>query len=285
MVRYWLKQTLAALAFVTTAGLAGVSVAQDPDPQSLLQDMQRALVPVTAQLSRVHIAAHSDQPGGGSKTWDALVLRLRDDDGPHTAFSLEAPAEPKGAGILTAPHPHKPNLGLWLYAPEERRAVENSPLEADRQFLSTRFNFEDLGFTARDTQPPVLLGSDHRGQQTLWKVETRPIIDRYYSRMVTWIADDTRLPVKREYYDRAEKLWKVVDYRAQLVDGVPTLMAIELKDVQSRDVATWRVEAIAYVHEPLDQKILSPARLGDLPKHEFWSKLERVKQGTLPREN
>lgn len=272
-MRYPFTKTLATSAVVAALGWASAGLADSPDPAVLLADMQRALVPASAQFSRVHIAARSDQPGGGSTEWDALMIRERDDDGPHTALSLVTPASLKGAGILTAPHPSKPSLGLWLYAPDDRRSVEFSPLEADRQFLSTRFNFEDLALTTRAIKPPVLLGSERDDGRLVWKVETQPTVDRYYSRILTWIADDTRLPIKREYYDRADQLWKVVTYRDKLVDGIPTVTVIELHDVQSRDVALWRLDAVAYSREKLDQKVLSPAGLGDVQKLAFWRTL------------
>lgn len=273
MVRDIFKPALAGGVLIAALGCTSAALADTPDPAALLADMQNALVPTTAQFSRVHISARSDQPGGGSKEWDALVIRERDDDGPHTALSLVTPEPLKGTGILTAPNPSKATLGLWLYTPEERRAVAFSPLEADRQFLVTRFNFEDLALTTRATKPPVLLGSERDERGVIWKVETQPAVDRYYSRILTWIADDSRLPVKREYYDRAGQLWKKVTYSHKLIDSIPTVTAIELRDVQSRDVALWRLDAVAYSREKLDQKVLSPAGLGDVPKLAFWRTL------------
>ena len=273
MIRYKFKPALAAGVLLAALGCTSTVLADGPDPAALLADMQDALVPPIAQFSRVHISARSEQPGGGSKEWDALVIRERDDEGPHTALSLLTPEPFKGMAILTAPHPSRATQGLWVYTPEERRAVEFSPLEADRQFLTTRFNFEDLALTTRATKAPVLLGSERGASGVLWKVETQPTLDRYYARILTWIADDTRLPLKREYYDRANQLWKVVTYRHQLVDGIPTVTAIDLHDVQSRDVARWRLDAVAYHREKLEQKVLSPVGLGDLPKLAFWRTL------------
>ena len=62
-------------------------------------------------------------------------------------------------------------------------------------------------------------------------------------------------------------------YRHQLVDSIPTVTAIDLHDVQSRDVAHWRLDAVAYHREKLEQKVLSPVGLGDLPKLAFWRTL------------
>lgn len=252
---------------------AQVSAAQGPDPVSLLDDMQRALIPAAAQFTRVQISMHSDQPGGGSSLWDALVVRQRSASGPRSAISMVSPANIKGSAMLTAPKPDSQALGLWLYSPDEQRARTFSPLEADRRFLSTDFSFEDIAMTTRSTKPPVLLGSELHEQRLFWKVEAQPDLDRYYSRMVTWIADDTRLPLKREYYDRGGKLWKVVKYREQRIDDIPTIVAIELRDVQSRDLSLWQVKAVAYAHDKFDARVLSPAGLGALQTQAFWQQL------------
>jgi hypothetical protein len=72
----------------------------------------------------------------------------------------------QGSGILTASEPGKHALGLWLYSPDEQRAVELTPLEADRQFFATRFNFDDVALTMRTTLAPHLRSSERIGQQT-----------------------------------------------------------------------------------------------------------------------
>ncbi|MBK8958487.1 MAG: outer membrane lipoprotein-sorting protein [Proteobacteria bacterium] len=277
MFRTITRVALATLAVLPLAVAGDAMAAPDADPVALLAEMQRALVPSVAQFSRVHVTARSDQPGGGSKDWDALVIRQRDEQGPRTAFSLTKPANLKGVGMLTAPHPRKPGLGLWLVTSEERRAVEYSPLEADRQFLSTRFNFDDVALTNRETQPPILLGSEQDSTHgEMWKIETRPLLDRYYSRMLTWLDADTYLPVKREYYDRAGKLWKVVSWETKKIDGIPTVTSIELHDLQSRDTASWRVQAVAYHHDALAKRVLSPIGMGEVQAHPFWSQLDEL---------
>ncbi len=255
---------------------AQVGAAQTPEPATLLDEMQRALIPTTAQLSRVQISMHSDQPAGATTLWTALVVRYRNATGSRSVISMVSPANIKGSAMLTAPTPDTQTLSLWLYSPEEQRARTFSPLEADRHFLTTDFNFEDIAMTTRTTEPPSLLGSEMHEQQLVWKVQTQPVIDRYYSRMVTWIADETRLPLKREYYDRGGKLWKVVKYREQIIDTIPTIVEIELRDVQSRDLSLWRVEALAYARDEFDARLLSPTSLGTLQAQGFWQQLRPI---------
>lgn len=246
---------------------------EEPDAAALIADMYRAQVPRVAQYSRVHVTTSNPQPGGGRKSWDLLVLRKRYGDGPRSAITFEAPDKMRGVCILSAPQPTADGLGLWLYSPEERRARQISPLDPDDYFLSTKLNYEDLALAQRETQPPHLLGREDQDGRTLWKVEARPLKDRYYSRIVTWVDDLSRLPVKREYFDRAGKLWKVASYRHAAVDGQPTVVTLEVNDVQSRAVSVWKMEAIVYGAETLDPRRLDPGALGRLADDAAWSRL------------
>lgn len=266
------SRVLVGLIVLLTQALA-LAEGEEPDAAALIADMYRAQVPRTAQYSRVHVTTSNPQPGGGRKSWNLLVLRKAYSDGPRSAITFEAPDKMRGVCILSAPQPSADGLGLWLYSPEERRARQISPLDPDDYFLSTKLNYEDLALAERETQPPSLLGREDQDGRTLWKVEARPLKDRYYSRIVTWVDDQSRLPVKREYFDRGGKLWKVASYRHTTVDGQPTVVVLEVNDVQSRAVSVWKMEAIVYGAGTLDPRRLEPGALGRLADDAAWSRL------------
>lgn len=268
------SRVLAGLIVLLGQSLA---LADEPDAATLIADMYRAQVPRAAQYSRVHVTTSNPQPGGGRESWDLLVLRKLYGDGPRSAITFEAPDKMRGVCILSAPQPTEDGLGLWLYSPEEKRAKLISPLVPDDYFLSTKLNYEDLALAHRETQPPQLLGREDQDGRTLWKVEARPLKDRFYSRILTWVDDASRLPVKREYFDRAGKLWKVASYRHATIDGQPTVVTLEMNDVQSRAVSVWKMEALAYSTATLDPRRLDPAALGRLPDDATWSRLTPLK--------
>ncbi|MCB1746166.1 MAG: outer membrane lipoprotein-sorting protein [Gammaproteobacteria bacterium] len=259
---------LGAAALLLTATAHATDAA--PDPGELMNRMHEALVPTTAQLTRVHV---SIVPGDGSHErhdWTALVARQRFADGPHNAIALESPEDAAGSAILTAPRMQpEEGIGLWLYAPAERRARELSPLEADRHFLLTDFTYDDLALSARDFVEPALLGEEKVAGHDTWKVRVKPDKDWYYSRIVTWIDKQSLLPIKREYYDRAFRLWKVVDYKSAMIDGVPTIMDVDLHDVQSQSRSRWQVLAVSY-DSGIAEQDFTPLALGELAGQPFW---------------
>jgi hypothetical protein len=72
-----------------------------------------------------------------------------------------------------------------------------------------------------------------------------------------------------------------VTYRAEAIEGIATVMAIELKDVQSRDVCAWRVDALSYYHDKLPKRVLSPLGLGAVARLDFWQKLVAIEHGNV----
>lgn len=252
------------------AGGSGAAATEAPDPGIVLAEMQDALVPATAQISRVHVTVRENDQTDEMKSWDALVVRRRFKDGPRIAITLTGPDDARGTGILTAPRADGSGGGLWIYAPSERRTREFTPLEAERHFLLTDFSYNDLALSPLPVQEPRLLGDAHIDGRAAWKVEVRPQKDVYYSRIVTWITQDTKLPLRREYYDRADRLWKVVTFRDAIIDNVPTVLAIRLDDVQTRSLSTWQVRAVSYDSAGVDREDFSEVGLGTLAAQPFW---------------
>ncbi|MEQ8233098.1 MAG: outer membrane lipoprotein-sorting protein [Gammaproteobacteria bacterium] len=243
--------------------------AADPDPALLIAAMQDALVPNEPRLARVRVTVWKEQDELARRSWEALVARRRFDDGPRTAVTLMAPPVTRGSAMLTAPR-EDGEIGLWLYSPSERRARALAPFEADRNFLVTDFNYDDLALTTRDFVEPQLLGDEELDGRPTWKVEVKPAEEWYYSRIVTWIGKDTMLPIRREYYDRAYRLWKVVEMDDAIIDGIPTVLEVALHDVQTDSRSLWDVRAVSYGTDELDREMLSSEQLGQLDQQPFW---------------
>ena len=259
---------------VLLGGAAGSAVAATaPDAARLLAEMQGALAPAKPQIARVHVTTKENDSMDERDAWDALVVRRRFDDGPRTAIAMTRPDDAHGTVILTAPLDDNAGRGLWVYEPAERRTRELTPLEPDQHFLLTDFNYADLALATFPLQGSKVLGEVHLDGRAAWKVEAVPASTRQapYSRIVSWVAEDTKLPLRREYYDRAGRLWKVLSYRGAIVDSVPTILDVRLRDAQSGATSTWEVRALSY-EDPghVARTAFEPERLGSLSEQDFW---------------
>jgi hypothetical protein len=128
--------------------------------------------------------------------------------GKHALIVLLEPEALRGFAYL---YKEKDDMTVdrWIYPPainRIRRLVE--PWNAYDSFLNTDFTYADLGFV--DTKGAYrLLGQETVDDTPAYKVEKIPESPiRYYSRIITWISKETYLPIRRDYYDIANRLYK-----------------------------------------------------------------------------
>jgi outer membrane lipoprotein-sorting protein len=111
------------------------------------------------------------------------------------------------------------------------------PVEAYQSLLDTDLTYADLGYVDQQGTYHLLGEEEHNGVQT-YKLEFIPDQQVFYSRIMTWVAVDTMLPVQRDYYDLAGKLWKTMTFdQVKTIDGIPTPLHIRVHDVR-RDTST-----------------------------------------------
>jgi outer membrane lipoprotein-sorting protein len=209
--------------------LASSTVAAPPDEQTLVQRMRDVLKPARASVREVVITM-TDR-NGEQTVWKAREARKELPDGKRTLLVVLEPEDTKNNALLIWDKPRGPSVEWW-YPPALRRVRELMPIESYQQFLDTDFTYADLGFVDRQGAYR-LLGDEQLNGARLYKVEFVPDRKVFYSRILTWIAPDTFLPVRRDYYDVAGQLWKRITFSdVTVVDDVPTPLHIRMEDLQ-----------------------------------------------------
>src|SRR5262249_59779587 len=114
-------------------------------------------------------------------------------------------------------------------------------------FLGTDFTYADLGFVRLHEKYRLLGEEQHAGVQA-YKIEEQVPQERaYYSRLLTWVAADSLLPLQRDYYDVAGGLWKTEHFeQVSVIYGGATPLHITLEDVQGKSSTRLNVSATAH---------------------------------------
>jgi len=86
-----------------------------------------------------------------------------------------------------------------------------------------------------DDDTHTLLREETRDGHKCWVVESKPKDSReIYSRKVSWIRQDCDTAVYVEFYDKLDKLHRVMTVEdVQKVDGFWTILKMEMKNVQN----------------------------------------------------
>ncbi len=241
------------------------AIAQD-SVADVVKKMKEAFEPTQSSMRKVEIVARG--PNGEQITWIAHQAREQQAEGKRTLLVMQEPEYARGDALLIWERQEQPNA-MWWYTPALRRVRELLPVEAYQRLFDSDLTYADLGYVERQGAYRVLGREDHNGQQT-YKVELAPEPKVYYSRILTWINADSFLPVQREYYDMAGRLWKTMTFdHVQTIDGLPTPLHMAMHDVQQDSGTDVTFSEVRYGVD-LPQTLFEPDHLPQTVEARWW---------------
>jgi hypothetical protein len=279
---------------VSVLATATPVIARPPDAATIARRMKAALEPQRSSIRTLVLAMSSaavpaadltksqkeviEELGqgqvsttGSTTEWTARQARKTLPDGNRILTVILAPDEVKGVAFLIWERKGKPDE-QWLYLPAVRRVRKLTPVSAYESFLGTDFTFADLGFVNLRDRKFSLLGQETVAGVPAYKVQeimASPVF--YYSRIVTWVAKDSMLPLRRDYYDAANQLWKTELYQdVAIIDGTPTVLRIRMEDKVADTSTELRVSKVRY-DAVIPDELFDPQKLPQVSKHPLWT--------------
>jgi len=122
----------------------------------------------------------------------------------------------------------------FLYLPELERVRRIVSTQKDRSFVNSDFTYEDLEKRKVDKDTHSILHSERYEQYECWVLESIPKADSasQYGKFASWIAKDTLIPVKVDYYDKQNRLTKrLVVKRLEKIDKIWTALETDMHDL------------------------------------------------------
>jgi outer membrane lipoprotein-sorting protein len=228
-----------------------VSAADTPQPDVLLKQMKAWLEPARPSTRRLTVTVRSSP--GNVVEWKAAQARGQVDGASFALTVLLEPADVRGIALLIRAEPGKPN-SEWLYLPYLRRVRRVLPVDEFESFLNTEFTYSDMGFINLQNRKLKLLGEDEVNGTPAYEVQETLGDARTFTRIVTWIDKATKRPIKRQYYDVANRLWKVETFDdVAAVHDTPTAQRVRMEDVQTGYGSEYRVSQLGFdVQIPAD---------------------------------
>lgn len=230
--------------------------------------MKEAFEPTRPSTRKVVISV-SDL--GQTVQFVGRVARKKLADGKRQVIVMMEPLDVRGTAMLIAEpkDPTKPSI-MWIYSPYIRRVRKLVPIDANDHFLDTDFTYADLGYVRLHDTYKYLGKADINGVKADKIDEKIPQEEWYYSHVITYIAEANKLPIKREYYDPAGALWKTEVFdNVTDIDGSPTLLHAQMKDVQAQTSTDLAVSEVRYDVDVPDS-IFDPMKMGQLADHPLW---------------
>ncbi len=218
-----------------------IAITEPPNGMACITKMKGAFEPSRSTLRRLIISTTDDS--GEKVQFTAGQAYKNFPDGKKMVLTMLEPEGIKGMTYLFWDRKNQANM--WVYMPVIRRVLEITPLQAYEPFLGTEFTLSDIGFISVP-QACELVEVTNLGGVKAYKVEEKVSEGVYYSRIVTWIATDSFLPLRRDCYDRAGKLWMTDLFKeVTTIDKESFPLLIERRDLQRGYSTTIRITNVA----------------------------------------
>jgi len=145
------------------------------------------------------------------------------------------PADVKGTGFLMWEYRQVgKDDDQWLYLPALEKVKRIIARQKSENFMGTDFSYEDMGGRDIDEDTYSLLDEEMVYEENCYKIEAIPV-DKgsSYSKRIVWISKEHWLIRKVEYYDRKEKLLKILQIPEVYKEGKYwTLTQLIMENVQ-----------------------------------------------------
>lgn len=145
-----------------------------------------------------------------------------------------SPADIEGTGFLVVEH-QPGDTEQFLYLPALRRSRRIAAAQKSQSFVNSDFTYEDLERRAVDASRHRVLGEETHGDIPCWVLESIPLDSppSQYGRVQTWVAKESSVPVRIEYFDKQGKHVKTYEVRSlKQVQGIWTEMEVVMQNLQ-----------------------------------------------------
>jgi len=147
------------------------------------------------------------------------------------------PGDVKGTGFLTWDYDQlNKDDDKWLYLPamKKTRRISGSSSKTD-YFMGTDFTYDDMGKRNVDEDTHTLLREEEVDGHKCWVLQSVPNTSgEIYTKRISWIRQDCLMPVRVEYYDKLNKLHRLlIADDVKQIDGFWTICHMNMKNVQT----------------------------------------------------
>jgi len=253
-----MKKTGLLVLIMVIVLVAPGAKAGPPDVSTIVKNSMNALETCKQGTRKVTISIKDGDQVTGE--WSARMAHKEFDDGKYALMVILEPENLKGNAYLF----HKPNgkpLMEWTYIPATRRVRQMTSLMSYNSFFGTDFTWAEFGLKDPGGTEKFLAEEVHAGKKA-YKIETIPEMKWYYSRIVSWIAADSFLPIQRDYYDANGTLWKTKLFENVVVlNNIPMPLKVRMLDVRSNHSTEFIISDVCFDVKYIPKDVFDPEKL------------------------
>jgi outer membrane lipoprotein-sorting protein len=168
-------------------------------------------------------------------------LEMYQREGDYRLVRFLSPADQKGIAFLSLP-----DEVMFLYLPAFHKIRQIAAHVKNQSFAGTDFNYDDLSeFKLAENHRAEILQEEP--EMYVLKLTPADTSGKDYSFLRVWYRKDNFYPMRVEYYDKGESLWKVLERRRlEKVQGYWFAMEMDMKDMKTDHSTLSRVNRVEF---------------------------------------
>ncbi len=172
---------------------------------------------------------------GRKRIRELTMLRKNDQDGRRQRYFIyfHQPAEVKDMTFMVYKYPDK-DADRWLFIPAIDLVKRIAANDKFSSFVGSDFTYEDVSGRNPDEDAHTFLRKDKLDGKDCFVVESTPKQGSEYAKRVSWIDSMNFLPLKEEFYDKQNELYRQFEAgKVEDIDGIFTVTKRSVQNVKS----------------------------------------------------
>ena len=210
---------LCSFAFAQEAPSPDKPPGKEPETQSssgaplsakaIIERSQRAFY-YAADDMKASIKMELVDKDGGTRTRVMTMLRLDESEGGNQKYFIyfHEPGDVRRMVFMVWKYPEKED-DRWLFIPAVDLIRRIAADDKRSSFVGSDFNYEDVSGRDVTADSHTLLREEKTAGHDCFVVQSTPKTAAEYTRRVSWIEKKTFLPIREEYFDAQEQLFRV----------------------------------------------------------------------------
>lgn len=225
------------------------------DPAALMTAAQKAFLYVGGDMKAKITMVLYDKAGKERKRV-LTMLRRNADDGDNQKYFIyfHEPGDVRKMSFMVYKFTSQAD-DRWLFIPAVDMVRRIAADDSRSSFVGSDFTYEDVSGRNVSSDTHALLKEEKLGEQDCYVVESKPKTAVEFARKLTWIDKKTSLPLKEEYYDAQNTLYRV--FTADKIEEVamgegeakkmlPTILKRTMKNLKTGTRTEVSFDTIAY---------------------------------------
>ena len=145
---------------------------------------------------------------------------------------FNSPADVRRMTFMVWKYPNRDD-GRWLFIPAINLVNRIAANDKRSSFVGSDFTYEDISGRDLQSDTHIIIGEEAINERNCYKIESVSVEEAEFSKKIIWIDKSNFLPIKEEYYNIQNELYKrFTADELKEVNGMWTVMKRTMENVK-----------------------------------------------------